>query len=70
MTDKQAPSLAVSSCLDSCVPYLSVFSDLFQFYLLSLLVMKLHKHARRTSYAVLVFIIFGATAVTFTISVT
>lgn len=50
------------------MPYLSVFSDIFQFYLLSLLIMKLHKHYRRTSYVVIFIIILGGTAATFATS--
>jgi hypothetical protein len=55
--------ISVSTCKDACAPYLQVFANLFQFYLLTIAILFIHKYARRISYAVIWLLVLGSTGI-------
>ena len=63
--DFQTTSIDVSACKDSCGLYLTVFANCFQFYLITLVIMWIHKHARRISYVLILLISIACTGLIF-----
>jgi hypothetical protein len=56
-----------TACKDSCGAYLSLFANIFQFFLLSVLIMIIHKYNRKGSYILIMILIGVFSVVNFTL---
>ncbi|CDW84312.1 UNKNOWN [Stylonychia lemnae] len=64
----QVTKISDSSCAYQCGPYLQMFSNQLQFFLIVPLILYLHKYFRKISYCLVIFNIICSIAVTFLIS--
>jgi hypothetical protein len=57
----------ISQCSDACAQYLQLFANLFQFYLLSIFIMYVHKYFRSAALSLIILSIVISTYITFQI---